>query len=289
MSTLRGRGRIGWLSIIAAFLLGLATPPAAADPALDIVVDGESRTFSREALLARPDARDIEIPADIAYGRPMRFRAVPLAALLAGRPMPTGSVIETVALDGFAAHLPLDLVTNTDPAKAIAWLAIEPADAPWPKLPGKQATAGPFYVVWTGAQVKSVSSEYWAYQVAKLVSELPPAARWPQLVVDAALPAAHAARAGQTLFIAQCLPCHMINGAGSSDVGPDLNRPMNPTAYMTREGLHALIRDPKSVRTWATQIMPGFAADQMSDSDIDAVISYLAHIAARNTEQKTAQ
>jgi len=289
MSTLRGRGRIGWLSIIAAFLLGLATPPAAADPALDIVVDGESRTFSREALLARPDARDIEIPADIAYGRPMRFRAVPLAALLAGRLVPAGSVIETVALDGFAAHLPLDLVTNTDPAKAIAWLAIEPADAPWPTLPGKQASAGPFYVVWTGAQVKSVSSEYWAYQVAKLVSELPPAARWPQLVVDAALPAAHAARAGQTLFIAQCLPCHMINGAGSSDVGPDLNRPMNPTAYMTREGLHALIRDPKSVRTWATQIMPGFAADQMSDSDIDAVISYLAHIAARNTEQKTAQ
>jgi mono/diheme cytochrome c family protein len=73
----------------------------------------------------------------------------------------------------------------------------------------------------------------------------------------------------------------MLDGAGSSDVGPDLNRPMNPTAYMTRQGLHALIRDPKSVRIWPTQIMPGFAADQMSDRDIDAVISYLAHMAGR--------
>ena len=60
------------------------------------------------------------------------------------------SVIETVALDGFAAQLPLDLITNTDPAKAVAWLAVEPADAPWLPLPGKSASAGPFYIVWTG-------------------------------------------------------------------------------------------------------------------------------------------
>jgi mono/diheme cytochrome c family protein len=211
----------------------------------------------------------------------MRFSAIPLRDLLAGLRVPPDSVIETVARDGFAAHLPHDLVTNTDPAKAIAWLAIERSDAPWPSLPGKQVSAGPFYIVWTGAQAKSVSSEYWAYQVAKLVSELPPAVRWPQLAVDAALPANHAARAGQALFIAQCLPCHMLSGAGSSDVGPDLNTPMNPTAYMTRQGLHALIRDPKSVRSWPNQMMPGFAADQMSDRDIDAVIAYLAHLAER--------
>jgi mono/diheme cytochrome c family protein len=35
------------------------------------------------------------------------------------------------------------------------------------------------------------------------------------------------------------------------------------------------------VRSWPTQIMPGFAEDQMSDRDIDAVIGYLAHIAGR--------
>jgi mono/diheme cytochrome c family protein len=47
------------------------------------------------------------------------------------------------------------------------------------------------------------------------------------------------------------------------------------------EGLRALIRDPKSVRTWPGQQMPGFMADQMSDSEIDLVIGYLKHMAAR--------
>ncbi|MGV3634834.1 MAG: c-type cytochrome, partial [Pseudorhodoplanes sp.] len=276
------RSAIAALCIVAALAACfLSTPIAASEPTLGIVSDGETRSFTRDALLARPDAADVEIASDIAYGRPMRFRAVPLRALLAGLRLPPDGVIETVASDGFAAHLPVDLVTNADPARAIAWLAIERSDAPWPDLPGKQASAGPFYIVWTGAQAKSVSSEYWAYQVAKLVGELPPTARWPQLAVDPSLPATHAARAGQTLFIAQCLPCHMIDGAGSSDVGPDLNRPMNPTAYMTRQGLHALIRDPKSVRNWPNQMMPGFAPDQMSDRDIDAVIAYLAHMAER--------
>lgn len=281
----RWTGWIASLSVIVLSLICLVRPGVTADPVLDITVGGETRQFARDALLARTDATDVEIPADIAYGKPMRFRAVPLAALLAGLNVPAGSVIETVARDGFAAHLPLDLVTNTDPAKAVGWLAIEPAGAPWPNLPGKSVSAGPFYIVWTGAQAAAVRSEQWPYQLAKLESQLSPLARWPQLAVDPGLPATHEARAGETLFITQCLPCHMLGGAGSSDVGPDLNTPMNPTAYMTRQGLHALIRDPKAVRSWPNQIMPGFAEDQMSDRDIDAVIGYLAHKAERRTRK----
>ena len=270
-----------WFSILCALVVVAVSSRAVADALLDVAIGGETRSFSRDAMLARPDVTTVDIPADVAYGKPMRFRAIPLAALLAPFRAPPDSVIETVARDGFAAHVPLDLVMNTDPAKAIAWLAIEPPGAPWPPLPGKVSSAGPFYIVWTGAAAKTISSEQWAYQVAKLESQLSPTARWPQLAVDPALPATHEARTGQALFITQCLPCHMIDGAGSGDIGPDLNTPMNPTAYMTRAGLHALIRDPKAVRNWPTQTMPGFAEDQMSDRDIDAVISYLAHIAER--------
>jgi mono/diheme cytochrome c family protein len=274
--------RVAGLFVIA-MMLSPGTPNAATNPVLTVTIADETRAFSRDALLARPDVTDVDISADIAYGKPMRFRAIPLASLLAPFRAPEGSVIESVAVDGFAAHLPLDLVMNTDPAKPIAWLAIEPANAPWPPLPGKPSSAGPFYIVWTGPIANTISSEQWPYQLARLESQLSPLARWPQLAVDPALPAAHDARAGQTLFITQCLPCHMLDGAGSSDVGPDLNRPMSPTAYMTHAGLHALIRDPKAVRSWPTQIMPGFAADQMSDRDIDAVIAYLAHQADRKS------
>ena len=267
--------------VLAGLLLG--SRGACADPVLDVVIGGETRHFTRDALLARPDVAGVEVPNDVAYGKPMRFRAVPLAALLAGLHLPADSVIETVALDGFAAQLPLDLVTNTDPAKPVAWLAVEPADRPWPPLPGKTVSAGPFYVVWTGAASATIRSEQWPYQVVKLASEPSPAARWPALGVDPALPALHPIRASQALFVTQCLPCHTLNGAGAGTAGPDLNRPMNPTEYLTAAGLRALIRDPKSVRSWPEARMPGFSADQMSDHEIDLVIAYLAHMRTRRT------
>jgi hypothetical protein len=72
-------------------------------------------------------------------------------------------------------------------------------------------------------------------------------------------------------------------------VGPDMNKPMSPTDYLTRSGLHALIRDPTSVRNWPGMVMPGFPQDRMSDREIDLVIDYLAHMAARRTSQQRAR
>ena len=71
------------------------------------------------------------------------------------------------------------------------------------------------------------------------------------------------------------------NGAGESDTGPDLGQPMNVTTYMTKQGIHALIRDPKSVRTWPGQQMMGFDSAKIPDAEIDALIAYLAYSAKR--------
>jgi mono/diheme cytochrome c family protein len=188
--------------------------------------------------------------------------------------------MEAVALNGFVAHLPPDLLLKTDESKAVAWLAIETAERPWPLIPGKNESAGPFYIVWTGAEVGSIRSEQWPYQMAKLVSEPPPLSRWPALAVSSALPPNDPVRAGQALFIVQCLPCHKLNGAGAADVGPDLNRPQNPTEYLTPQGLHDLIRNPKAVRTWPAQTMPALS-DYLSDREIELVIAYLKHMAGR--------
>jgi mono/diheme cytochrome c family protein len=267
------------------FLAFVVSPDASAEPILDVAINGQTRHFARDALLARPEVTSVEIVHDIAYGKSMRFRAIPLAVLLPGLSASTDSVLETVATDGFAAQLPLDIVTNTDPAKAVAWLAIEPDDARWPPLPGKTESAGPFYIVWTGAAAATIRSEQWPYQVAKLETQPSPAARWPALGVDPTLPATHSVRAGQALFVTQCLPCHTLNGAGSSNLGPDMNKPMNPTEYLTHDGLRAQIRDPRSVRSWPGQLMPGFTADQMSDREIEVVIEYLAHMAKRRASR----
>jgi mono/diheme cytochrome c family protein len=98
------------------------------------------------------------------------------------------------------------------------------------------------------------------------------------------LPQNDPVRAGQALFVIQCLPCHKLNGAGAADVGPDLNLPQNPTEYLTPQGLHDLIRNPKSVRTWPAQSMPALA-DYLSDRDIELVIAYLEHMAGRKQAQ----
>lgn len=285
-SALKIKNWIAAVGAVALVFLQLASRPASADPALDIVIGGQSRHFGRDDLLRRPDVARITVANDISYGKAMTYLAVPLAALLTEFSPPADAVIESIAIDGFAAHLPLALVTNTDLAKAVAWLAIEPDNQPWPALPGKTQSAGPFYIVWTGAAVASVRSEQWPFQVKRLESQTLPLERWPALNVDSSLPAADPARVGKTLFVKQCLPCHALNGAGTGTMGPDLNHPMNPIRYMTRDGLHALIRDPKSVRSWPGMQMPGFAPEQMTDEEIDSIVSYLQHIAVRSQKAR---
>jgi mono/diheme cytochrome c family protein len=99
------------------------------------------------------------------------------------------------------------------------------------------------------------------------------------MAVDASLPEDAPARRGQAVFFTQCLSCHRMKGGGASDIGPDLGQPMSPTQYMTAGGLRALIRDPKAVRTWPGQQMPGFDVAALPDEDLEALIAYLAHMA----------
>jgi mono/diheme cytochrome c family protein len=262
-------------------------PCAAAKPTLELAIGGKIRSLSADTLLGRPDAAEIHIPRDIAYGTPMTYRAVPLADLLDGAALPADGVLEARATDGFAAQLPMDLVNNRDPAKAVAWLAVEDPAHPWPKLPGKAVGAGPFYLVWVGAEAVSVRSEQWPYQIAKFATQPSPAARWPALAVDPALPATDPVRAGQSLFITQCLACHRFDHAGSADVGPDLGTPMNPVQYFQPAALHRFIRNPASVRDWPGRHMPAFAPDQLSDREINLIVGYLGYMAQRKAAQNS--
>ncbi|WP_321951148.1 cytochrome c [Paraburkholderia bannensis] len=273
-------------ALFAALLLtlGVIGRCAAAQPVIELALGNQTQSFSQAQLLARSDAADIRVARDVAYGASTAYRAVPLADLLEGASLPADSVLEARATDGFAAQLPMDLVRNRDAAKAVAWLAVEDPAHPWPKLPGKPVSAGPFYLVWVGSQAASVRSEQWPYQIAKLTTQPSPSARWPVLAVDPALPATDPVRAGQSLFITQCLACHRLNHAGSADTGPDLNVPMNPVEYFQPAALHRYIRNPASVRNWPGRAMPAFPPEQLSDREIDLIVAYLAYMAQRKVQ-----
>lgn len=262
-------------ALACALALILLGAPARSEPVLSLKSDGAARTYTAAQLLARPDAVSVTVPSDIAYGGRATYRAVPVLALLKEAGIPSDAPIEVKALDGFVAHYPAGLFTEGGPDGARAFVAVEPQHAPWPKLKGKTATAGPFYIVWQNPHAGRVSSEHWAYQVASIESALDPLVRWPQIDVAPSLPADAPARRGLTVFIHHCMPCHQMNGGGESTIGPDLNLPMNPTEYFRPEALRALIRDPAAVRTWPERRMPGFDAAIIPERDLDDLIAYL--------------
>jgi len=266
------------LLLLAASLLAVSDARAET-PALTLSFGDRVQRFTAAELLARPDAATLVVPNDSAYGRQMSFRAVPLLALIGSSADSALDTLEARATDGFVSQIPMSPVEKGAAGGSVAWIAVEDAAAPWPNLPGKSVSAGPFYLVWEHPERSQVGSEQWPYQVASFTGVESPAHRWPQMAVDGALAADAPARRGQAVFTTQCMPCHRMKGAGAADVGPDLGQPMNPTQYMTPLGLRRLIRNPKAVRTWPQQQMPAFDAAMLSDADLDAVIAYLGHMA----------
>ena len=123
----------------------------------------------------------------------------------------------------------------------------------------------------------TISQEYWAYHLAALAVTDSPLKRWPGLAVGSDVPAGDRIRTGLDRFIALCMSCHRFNGEGEGNQGPDLGRPMNVTDYFQIPALKKLIRNPASVRQWPEQKMPGFDQVALSDSDLDAMVDWLAY------------
>jgi mono/diheme cytochrome c family protein len=265
------------LLIAGLFALNLLLPATAAELKIDL--GHGPTTWQTEALLKRGDVRTINVPDDVAFGRPMRYRAVPLNDLLQG--LDAGDHLQFVASDGFAAEIPAALLLNGK--GSTAWLAIEDPAQPWPRLPRDKGSAGPFYVVWTRPQAAHVGPEQWPYQLAAIRKLAGVAARFPALQPDPSLPPDSQVRQGFVVFQHTCLACHTLNGQGDAKLGPDLNLPHNPTEYLRADLLRAFIRDPQSLRRWPQAKMPGFDRSALSDADLDAVLAYLRHMAGRKS------
>lgn len=255
--------------------LGLALPTTAAE--LEVDLGHGVVTYRTEALLERRDVRTITVSADVTFRRAMHYRAVPLLALLKG--ITANDHLQFVASDGFAAEMPAALLLDKHGSKA--WLAIEDPAHPWPPLDQHHAHAGPFYVVWTKPQAAHVSQEQWPYQLVAIRRLGDVTARFPAVLPDPSLPPDSEVRRGFAVFQRTCFACHTLNGQGDAKLGPDLNIPHNPTEYLRADLLRAYIRNPRSLRYWPQAKMPGFDTHALSDADLDAVLTYLRHMAER--------
>jgi mono/diheme cytochrome c family protein len=260
------------------FVTGLLSLPLLARAAeLRVDMSQGSAVYRTEALLQRPDLRAITIPDDVAFHGTMRYRAVPLTALLPG--IGIGDNMQFTALDGFVAEIPASLLLQRGGSQA--WLAIDDPAHPWPALGGGQGSAGPFYVVWTRPRAGNINPEQWPYQVAA-IRVLPAAgARFPAIQPADSLPSDSPVRRGFAVFQRTCFACHTLNGEGAATLGPDLNLPYSPTEYLRADLLRGFIRNPQSLRQWPQARMPAFSKATLPDADLDAVLDYLRHMAGR--------
>ncbi|WP_296657114.1 c-type cytochrome [Thiobacillus sp. 0-1251] len=243
----------------------------AAEPSIEIAVGAQPHRFTRTELLRHPALRSVEIRNDVAYHRTMRYQAIPLSALITS--LPQVESLQFIARDGFVANIPSGLLAGG----AQPWLAIEPADAAWPALKPGGGSAGPFYLVWRAPKKAGISPEQWPYQIARIADAAPLETRYPQIQPRTA--ANSAERRGMQVFVTHCAVCHTINGGGDAAVGPDLNRPFNPTEYFNEPFLRKLIRDPASVRNWGRRSMPGFAPTVLGEAQLDDLLAYLRQMA----------
>jgi mono/diheme cytochrome c family protein len=253
----------------------LRTNAMAAEPSLQVGQGAQVRHWSRAQLLAHPLLRTIDVASDVAYNRPMRYRAVPIGALL-GEITPDAAV-QFIASDGFVANIPAQLLAQGE-GRAQAWLAVEPRDGVWPELKPKKGSAGPFYLVWLAPEKSGISAEQWPYRIAKIAEALPPAMRHPQIVPEGASRDS-AEHRGLQVYLTNCAVCHQVNRGGDAQVGPDLAVPYGPTEYFQEAFLRRLIRDPASVRNWNQRTMPGFSAATLPDAQLDDLLAYLRQMA----------
>jgi mono/diheme cytochrome c family protein len=258
-------------AIVAGFLLLLSLPGLAAE--LTLTLPSGTRTLTTAELLKHPRVQNLNIPNDVAYKKPMHYRAIPVAVLLDG--VTPSDHLQMVALDGFAAELPADTLLQTTGSQA--WLAIEDPAHPWPALGQNKPSAGPFYLVWSNPEADHIGSEQWPYQVAKITQLASVADRFPALVPGK--DASADVQAGFAQFQKNCLACHRLNGAGDAQFGPDLNLPFNPTEYFAEGFLAKYIRDPQSLRRWPQGKMPGFSQQVLGDTELQQLIGYLRFMA----------
>lgn len=238
-----------------------------------------SQRLSSESLLARPDVRRIQVPDDVSYHRHMEYQAVPLAALLAG--LGPGAALQIMATDGFTAEILAASLFATRDEGARAWLAVEDPATPWPALSAGKPSAGPFYLVWTNPSLGGIVPEQWPYQIASIKAVAPATERFVAMLPAPGLPADNPIVRGFGVFRVNCMVCHTMNGQGDASMGPDLNIPYNPTEYLQPAFLQRYIRDPQSLRHWPQARMPAFNEQIMAGDDLQALISYLTHMAGR--------
>lgn len=241
---------------------------------LKVVFEGMQKQFHIEDLKKLSSFKIITVEHDeMSGGQRRAYLAVSPAELFQSDNWNSITSLQFVAKDGMSVRLSFENLKPSSPSQSEAWLAIKPEKGDWPKTRSGHSIA-PFYLVWLKPELSHIGPEQWPYQVVEIRATKTSAQDYPQL-----MPKNDKFKAGYSVFLKNCLPCHTLNKVGDSKLGPDLNRPHSPTEYFKKDYLKKYIRDPKALRDWPQHKMPSFDKKEISNQQLDQLIEYLEHMA----------
>ena len=213
------------------------------------------------------------------YQREKRFRACPLARVLAlgfadAQLDPEANVFLR-ARDGYTQSAPLAKLR--DPGAHLAFEDLSnPGRDGWEPIDRRQVDPSPYYLVWTGEGQQDLHRYPWPYQLAEI--DVAPFEREYPHTLPSGVSAGAPAWQGFEIFRTQCVICHAINGEGGR-VGPELNVPRSIVEYRPEPQIRDYVRDPGSFRHTS---MP--AHRHLDEADLDALIAYFRAMSTRKRD-----
>ncbi len=249
-----------------------------ADDSLTIVIQDQSKTFSRKDLAAKlkPVSVTIDDPVYHAKKTYDGFRLIEVLALAGLDPKSGNDEIVFTAKDGYSPNTSFELLRKH--SAILTFQEHGGAAGQFAKVNQGKAKLdpGPYYVVWE--EGKSLEKDVpWPYQLVK-IEVVQFATKFAKLY-PTGVGSDSGVMQGFLTFKNQCIRCHSINLQGG-DVGPELNTPKNVTEYWDRATLKEFIKNPGAFR--AKDKMPPFP--QLSSSAIDQILEYFTYMKDRKVK-----